>query len=261
MAASRWGGFGPSECPRLPPVRGSCGTRRPGCARCERRRYAPCSDAVFGRVGGSSGVDDGAGFGPTVLRWRRENARGSAFCSCGRPEWGFGPGRSASFRCWKWPRMMIFVCRSTGIRQLADQRGGVLSAIESSERAAGDFMDPQSTLLASSEVRQLLAKLTAVRFQSPSRRCRSFHRRISDRLRATAVHLRHRMRGLFLRREVSPSDQCPHESDVLEAVRSAMSPIEVSLCEGQGSTGWTARGVVVPRSQPAIAVGADLISS
>ena len=146
------------------------------------------------------------------------------------------------------------------IRQLADQCGGVLSAIESSERAAGDFMDPQSTLLASSELRQLLAKLTAVRFQSPSLCCRSLHRRISDRLRATAVHLRHRMRGLFLRDVVSPSDQCPHESDVLEAVRSAMSPIEISLCEGQGSTGWTARGVVVPRSQPAIAVGADLIS-
>jgi len=147
-----------------------------------------------------------------------------------------------------------------GIRQLAEKRGGVLSAIEASERVAGDLMDSQSTLLVSSEVRQLLAKLTAVRFQSPSRRRRSFRRRVADRLRTTAVHLRHRIRGLVLCRKVPPSDQRLHESDVLEAVRSAMSPIEISLCEGQGSTGWTAKGVVVPRSQPAIAVGADLIS-
>jgi hypothetical protein len=147
-----------------------------------------------------------------------------------------------------------------GIRQLADQRGGVLAAIEASERAAGDFMDPQSTLLASSEVRQLLAKLTAVRFQAPSLCCRSFHRRVRDRLRATAIHLRRRIRGFFLHREVPPSDRRPYESEVLEAVRSAMSPMRVSLCEGQGSAGWTAMGVVVPRTHPAIVAGSDLIS-
>ena len=146
------------------------------------------------------------------------------------------------------------------VRQLADQRGGMLAAIEASETAAGDFMDPQSTLIASSEVRQLLSDLTEIRFQSPSRRCRSFHRRVVDRLRATTVHLRRRIRGFFMNREVPPRDQRPHESEFLEAVRSAMSPIGVSLCEGQGSTGWNARGVVVPRSHPAVVVGADLVS-
>jgi len=146
------------------------------------------------------------------------------------------------------------------IRQLADQRGGVLAAIEAGERATEDLVDPQSTLLASSEVRQLLTELTAIRFQSPSRRRRSFHRRVTDRLRATAVHLLRRVRGVFARREVPPSDQHPHESDVLAATRSAMSPIGVSLCEGQGSTGWTASGVVVPRSHPALKAGADLVS-
>ena len=147
-----------------------------------------------------------------------------------------------------------------GIRKLADQRGGVLSAIEASERAARDILDPQSTLLASSELRQLLANLAAVRFQSPSRRRRSFHRRVTARLSATAVELWHRIRGLVLRREVPLSDQRPHESDVLDAVRSVISPVELSLCEGQGSTGWTARGAVVPRTHPAIMVGAGLIS-
>ena len=63
-----------------------------------------------------------------------------------------------------------------------------------------------------------------------------------------------------MHREVPPGDQRPHESEVLEAIRSAVSPIGVSLCEGRGSTGWNARGVVVPRSHPAIVAGTDLIS-
>ncbi len=112
------------------------------------------------------------------------------------------------------------------IRQLADQRGGVVASIEASEREAGAFMDPQSTLLASSEVRQLLADLTAVRFQSPSRHRRSLHRRVTDGLRAAADHLRHRIRGLFLHREVPSSDLRRHESEVLEASAQPCPPLE-----------------------------------
>jgi len=147
-----------------------------------------------------------------------------------------------------------------GIRRLADRRGGVLAAIEAGEGAEGDLADPQSTLLASSEVRQLLAELIGVRFQSPSRRRRGFMRRVTDRLRATAVHLRRRVRGVLARRETSPDDLRPLESDLIEAIRSAMSPVGVRLCEGQGSTGWTAGGVVVARSHPAFKAGADLVS-
>ena len=145
------------------------------------------------------------------------------------------------------------------IRQLAGQRGGVLAAIEGSERAKEDLVEPQSTLLASSEVRHLLAELTAVRFQSPSRRRRKLHRRVTDRIRATAAHLLRRVRGVFARQEVPPDDLQPRESDLLEAVRSAMSPLSVSLCEGRGSAGWTAKGVVVPRCNPAMKAGADLV--
>jgi len=121
-------------------------------------------------------------------------------------------------------------------------------------------VDPHSTLRASSEVRQLLVKLTAVRFQSPSRRGRSLQKRVADRSRATVARFLRRVRGVFAHRAVPLSDQLPYESDVLEAIRSAMSPVGVSLCEGQGSTGWTASGVVVPRSHPAIKAGADLVS-
>ena len=48
---------------------------------------------------------------------------------------------------------------------------------------------------------------------------------------------------------------------MLAAVRTAMSPVEVSLCEGQGAAGRTARGVIVPRSNPAMMAGADLVAA
>jgi hypothetical protein len=146
------------------------------------------------------------------------------------------------------------------IRQLADQRGGVLAVIEAGERTTEDLVDPQSTLLASSEMRHLLAELTAVRFQSPPRRHRSFRKRVTDRFQVAADHLSRRVRGLLARREVPPSDLRPHETDLLENIRSAMSPVAVSLCEGHGAIGWTAGGVVVPRSHPAIKAGGDLVS-
>jgi hypothetical protein len=147
-----------------------------------------------------------------------------------------------------------------GIRQLADQRGGMLAAIDAGEKPTGDLLDPQSTLLASSEVRHLLAGLTGVRFQSPSRRHQSFCRGITDRFRATADHLRQRARGVFARREVPPGELRPLETDLLTAILTAVAPLNVSLCEGQGSAGWTAGGVVVPRAHPALKAGADLVS-
>ncbi len=147
-----------------------------------------------------------------------------------------------------------------GIRQLAEERGGVLAAIETGEGTAGDVVDPHATLLASSEIRQLLAELTGIRFQSPPRRLRRFHKRVADRIRAAADFLRRRFRGVFAHRKTPPNDLRPHESDILEALRSAMSPESVSLCEGRGPAGWIAGGVVVPRSHPALKAGGDLFS-
>jgi hypothetical protein len=147
------------------------------------------------------------------------------------------------------------------VRRLADQRGGVLATIEAGEELTGDLADPRSTLIASSEVRHLLAELTTARFQSPPRHRRSFHMRVTDRIRAAANHVRRRVRGVFSRREIPPGDLRPNESRLLDAMRSAMSPVGVNLCEGRGSIGWTAGGVVVPRSHPAIMAGADLVSA
>jgi hypothetical protein len=147
-----------------------------------------------------------------------------------------------------------------GVRRLADQRSGMVAAIEVGEQGRGNLMDRQSTLVASREVRQLLTQLIAVRFQSPSRHHRSFFRRVTDRLRAKKVLLLRRIRGFFMRKEVPPAERRRFESDVLESVRSALSPVEVSLREGRGSTGTTAKGVVVPRAHAAIVGGAKLIS-
>jgi hypothetical protein len=147
------------------------------------------------------------------------------------------------------------------IRQLAEQRGGVLAAIETGDGPKGDLVDPRSTLIASSEVRHLLAELSKVRFQSPPHHRRSFHKRVKDRIRATTDHLLRRVRGVFARREVPPGELQPHETRLLEGIRSAMSPVGVSLCEGRGATAWTVGGVVVPRSHPAIKAGADLVSA
>ena len=147
------------------------------------------------------------------------------------------------------------------IRRLADQRGGMLAAIERGEKSTGDLLDPQSTLLASSELRHLLTGLTGVRFQSPSRHHQSFHKRVTDRLRTAAGHLLRRARGVLARREVPPEELRPPETALLEAIRSAMSPVSVSLREGLVFAGWAGGGLIIPRSHPAMKAGADLVSA
>jgi hypothetical protein len=147
------------------------------------------------------------------------------------------------------------------IRELAGRAGGVLSAVDHGEHIDGGLVDPASTLLASSEVRDLLTELAGVRFQSPSRRLRGFPRRVADRLRAIADHLRRRIRGVLARRDVPTGVLRPQETVVLEAIQSAMSPISVRLCEGRGAAGKASHGVVVPRLSPAMTAGTDLVAA
>jgi len=145
------------------------------------------------------------------------------------------------------------------IRQMTDLGGGVLAAFEAGERSIEGLVDPQSTLLASREVRHLLAELTAIRFQSPSRRRRRLHRKVTDRVRVAAGKLAGRVRGGFARREVAPGDLRPAETEVLDALRSAFSPTRVRLCEGRGRLGLVGNDVVVPRSHAALEAGRDLV--
>jgi hypothetical protein len=147
------------------------------------------------------------------------------------------------------------------IRELAGRSGGVLSAIDHGEHAGESLVDPESTLLASSEIRDLLMELTGARFQSPSVRKGGLPSRVVDGFRTVSGRLLRRLRGLLTGREVPPAELQPQEITTLTAMRAAMSPIGVYLCEGRGSPGRTARSVVVPRSGSVMTAGADLVAS
>lgn len=147
------------------------------------------------------------------------------------------------------------------IRDLAGRSGGVLSAIDHGDRVGEGLVDPESTLLAATEIRDLLTDLAGVRFQSPTLRTRGLRNRIVDGIRTTKGRLERRWRGLLARREVPPDELRPQEVAVLTAIRTAISPLGVRLCEGRGSAGRTARGVIVPRSGTVMAAGADLVAS
>lgn len=147
------------------------------------------------------------------------------------------------------------------IRELAARSGGVLSAIDRGEAAAEGIIDSESTLRASSEVRDLLTELTGARFQSPTLRARAFPIRVADGMRRSSRRLVRRWRGLVAGREVPADELSPRERVVQAAMRTAISPVDVCLCEGRGLAGRTARRLVVPRSSRAMVAGADLIAS
>lgn len=143
------------------------------------------------------------------------------------------------------------------IRELAGRCGGVLSAIDHYGHAGEGLIDPESTLLVSSEIRDLLTELTGVRFQSPTLR----ESRVVDGIRTITGRLVRRWRGLIAGRAVPLDELRPEEIAALTAMRSAMSPFGVQLCEGRGSAGRTSRGVVVPRTNPVMTAGADLVAA
>jgi hypothetical protein len=147
------------------------------------------------------------------------------------------------------------------IRELAERSGGVLSAIDRSEQAGEGLVDPESTLIASTEIRDLLTELAGIRFQSPTLRRRGFPSRVADGFRAMTDRLVRRWRGLFVGPDVPLHELRPQEKAVLTALRTTMSPVGVHFCEGRGSAGETHRGVVVPRSGPVMTAGAELVAS
>jgi hypothetical protein len=147
------------------------------------------------------------------------------------------------------------------IRELAGRAGGVLSAVEDGELAGEGVVDPETTMMGSSEIRALLTALTGARFQSPSIRKRGLASRLTDGIRSISGRTRRRFRGALAGRELSADEMRPREVTALEALRTAMSPVGVHLCEGRGAPGWTARGVFVPRSSPEMSAGAGLLAT
>lgn len=144
---------------------------------------------------------------------------------------------------------------------LADRSGGVLAAVDHGQRRGEDLVDPGSNLVASREIRDLLTELIGVRFQSPSRRRRRRWSRFVDGFCDCVGHLRRRARGLFADRGLMVDELRSQEILTLEAMRTALSPLAVDLCRGRGLVGSTGRRLVVPRSGPAMAAGADLVAA
>jgi hypothetical protein len=145
------------------------------------------------------------------------------------------------------------------IGALAGRRGGRLAAMDPGEIPDPDLAEPESTLVASSEARNLLAELANVRFRAPYRRARSLPTRIRDQVRNAADHGRRWIRGLWARPAVPADDLRPEEKVVLTALGAALSPLEVTICKGRGGVGRTARRVVVPRFHPALQFAAELV--
>jgi hypothetical protein len=146
------------------------------------------------------------------------------------------------------------------IREMADRRGGLLQVVDSRDADGQALVEPRSTLVASSEVREILCELTSVRFQTPCRRFWSLRRRAAARLGAWGAALWHRTRGLFPRRRVPEADLLPHEGQILASIREAITPLGAQLCEGTGSAVKTSGAILVPRTNPAVQAASRLVA-
>ena len=70
------------------------------------------------------------------------------------------------------------------IEALAARRGGLLSALDPAAVGSESLVDPRSAVVATSEVRGILAELTGIRFQAPPRRVRGRWRTLVGDFRA-----------------------------------------------------------------------------
>jgi hypothetical protein len=145
------------------------------------------------------------------------------------------------------------------IRELCERSAGVLPAVDHGERLRGKVVDPGATVVASSEIRDVLGELAGVRFQSPALRKRGLVARCTEVTGLMRDAVLRRLRGLLAGREVASGELRPREKAAMHAARAAMSPIRVGLHEGRGKAGRVKNGVVVPRSSSAMISGAELI--
>ncbi len=147
------------------------------------------------------------------------------------------------------------------IEALAANRNRLLAALDPEDARRESLVDPRATLVASSEVRGLLSELAGVRFQAPSRRVRGMWRRTVDGLRTAVDGSRRGVRGLIARREVSPDKLEPLEAGLLAAVRTAMAPLAVTLCEGRLRVGRRPDSVILHRADPIVGIAANLLAN
>jgi len=143
--------------------------------------------------------------------------------------------------------------------------GETLLSVDEVRRLAADrdyvlaTLDPEATLVASSEVRALLAEMTGVRFQTPSRRSRRLPDRLGLWSRRVAAIFARRMRGMAGARPVALDALTEDETTLLTALRAADPSGRIALCEGRGKVRMSSGGLVVPRHNPVTVAGAECV--
>ena len=147
------------------------------------------------------------------------------------------------------------------IRQLAARRGHVLAAMDPDAVSCDALVDPEATLVASSENRSLLSELIDVRFQAPSRRSR----RLADRLglwaRRATTNIARRIRGMAGSRSVDPGSLTEDEKNLLAALNVHDPPRKIVLCRGDGKVRASSGRSIVPRDNSVTIAGAECVKS
>ena len=143
------------------------------------------------------------------------------------------------------------------IQELAAQRGGRLPTIDTEDLARDRLMDPAATLVASAEVRGLLAELIDVRFQTAPCRVRSARERLRVWSRIRFEALKRRFAGLAGFRRLDEQELSAGEKSLLEISRMAVAPDRVNMCRGGGEVRRSARDLLIPRENRVVAAAAD----
>jgi hypothetical protein len=145
------------------------------------------------------------------------------------------------------------------ISRMAARHSHVLAAMDPDAVSGDDLVDPEATLVASSEIRGLLVELIDVRLQAPSRRSHRFTDRIGLWSRRFTKKFARRIRGMAGTRQVAPDALTESETTLLTALRSADPSRKVALCEGHGKVRTSSGGLVVPRHNPLTVAGAECV--
>ncbi|MFV2071352.1 MAG: hypothetical protein ACC742_01685 [Thermoanaerobaculales bacterium] len=145
------------------------------------------------------------------------------------------------------------------VGERARLRGGSLFVIDAEVEPDEVVADFETAVRISDEERCLLTELLKVRLMAAPHRRRGVLSSAAGRLRAIVLVVRERLRGLARPGALAANQLRPQELVLLAALRSALEPMEVDFCGGGGGLRRTARGVLVPRSHPAVNVGAAVV--
>jgi hypothetical protein len=142
------------------------------------------------------------------------------------------------------------------LEAMARRSGGRSFAVAPDEADEDVLADPSSTVVASSEVRNLLNELAGVRFQLPPRRRLGTVQRLGDTSRRAVRRFLERLRGALRPQIAAPGVLSSGERRVLTGLRAALSPRTVDLGDCRHLR-RTATGLVVPRLESSVAAAAS----